>query len=66
MSDKRDSILSKEKIDEAFDMMAMGGLDPTPLSFYIDFRSAKEYAESKGKKLNELTTEERERFIIDN
>lgn len=56
---------TREEMDEAFDMMAMGGLDLTPLGFYIDFRSAKEYAESKGKKLDELTIEERERFIID-
>lgn len=54
-----------EEIDEVFDMMACGGLDPNPRNFRLDYPGLKRYAESVGKRIDELTADETEPFFSD-
>ena len=63
MSNEPKRIPTREEMDEAFDMMAMGGLDPNPPKVRIDIGGLRKYAKDNGKSISELTIEETSQFI---
>ena len=61
--------LTREELDEVFDMMASGGLDPNPPPVEefdrYDFRGILKYMKEKGKTYFDLTKEEIDMFVVE-
>ena len=56
---------SRKELDDAFDILCSGGLDPTPIPYRFNARACLEYCRANNKKPTELTDEEKKMFIYE-
>ncbi len=61
--ERKREVTFEKLFDEDLDTMLCCGLDPNPPKLSFDYPGLKKYAESVGKRIDELTADETDPFI---